>query len=126
MKSFIIALVCLVAFMLWFRDWASTGKMDAFIEAHEDPDSTPGLLFVMAEACNTANSPENASRYYKWLVDKYPEKKFMPRVRFHLAQNYEEMGKRREAMEQYIILKDSFTLTDYGRMAEKKWETTRF
>ena len=126
MKSFVIILVCLVGGMIWLKEWASSGKMDAFIEQHEDRDSTPGLLFVMGEACHTAKSPENASRYYKWIIDKYPEMKFMPRVRFHLAQNYEEMGMRREAMDQYIVLKDSYPLTDYGEMARKKWETTRF
>lgn len=126
MKSFLIFLVCLVAFMLWFRDWASTGKMDAFIEHHESEGVTPSLLFVLGEACNTANCPEAASRYYRWLVDKYPGKKFIPRVRLHLAESYEEIGNKQAAMEQYTVLKDSFSLTDYGRMAQKKWEMTRF
>ena len=126
MKSFLIFLVILVALMLWFRDWVSTGKMDAFIRQHESEGVTPVLLLGWGEACKTAKSPEAASRYYRWLVDKYPEKKFIPKVRFHLAESYEELKDKKAAMEQYAVLKDSFSLTDYGRMAQKKWEMIKF
>ena len=121
-----IFVVAVVALMIWVEDWASSGKMDAFIEQHEHPKMTPRLIFFIGEACHTAQSAGNASRYFEWVIQKYPNKSFIPKARFHLAMSYEELGDRRKAMEQYIVLKDSYTHTSYGRTAMRKWELSRY
>ena len=121
-----IILLVVVGFMLWLRDWTTSGSMDAFLEEHENPDVTPELIFLIGEACYTAQETKAAAHYYRWAIDKYPEQKFIPRARFHLAVSLEDTGNRSGAMEQYVILKDSFSATDYGRTAKSRWEHSKF
>ena len=125
-KRFLIFLVLLIALMIWFEDWSSSGRMDAFIQEHSDPKITPNLLFFIGESCYTAQDSKGAGHYYRWLVESYPDFEYIARVRYHLALSCEDNGDRGRAMEQYVILKDSFTGTDYARMAKKKWELSRF
>ncbi len=100
--------------------------MDVFIEENENPNVTPKVIYWIGELCFFSQEARAANHYYRWVIDKYPEEDFMPRVRFHLAQTYEELGDKAKAMEQYVVLKDSFTATEFGVMAKKKWEMTRF
>ena len=126
MKKFFIFIILVVTFIIWFDDWTSSGKMDAFLEQHENSDITPRVLFLIGEACYMVQETKAASQYYRWAIDKYPEETFIPRVRFHLGRSYDELGDRGKAMEQYVVLKDSFSETDYGRMAKRKWEISRY
>ena len=125
MKKFFIFLVFLVAFMIWFEDWTSSGKMDTFLENNE-MGLTPRILYVIAESCFTAQESRAANHYYRWVVEKYPNEEFIPRARFHLAETYSDLGDRVRANEQYVVLKDSFTSTHYGQIAKRRWEMARF
>ncbi len=115
-----------IALMIWFQDWSSSGRMDAFIQEHADPGFTPNLLFFIGESCFAMQDTKDASHYYRWLTEDYPDYSRAARVRFHLAQSYEDNNDRVRAMEQYIILKDSYSATDYGLLARKKWELSRY
>lgn len=125
MKRFFIFIVFLVAFMIWLEDWTSSGRMDAFLETHETR-FTPRILYLIAESCFTAQETRAASHYYRWLVEKYPDEDFIPRARFHLAESYQDLGDRGKAMEQYVVLKDSFTATHYGQIGKRRWEMSKF
>ena len=126
MKKFLIFIVLATALMIWLQDWSSSGRMDAYIDAHADPKITPNLLFFIGESYYTANDSKSASNYLRRLVEQYPDYPYAARARFHLGQSYEDNNERGRAMEQYIILKDSYTATVYGKDAMKKWEKTKF
>lgn len=126
MKKFFIFIFLTVALMIWFEDWTSSGRMDAFIQEHSTPSVTPNLLFVLGEGFFSLRETKGAAHYYRWLLDEYPGYAYAPRARFHLAESYEENGDRARAMEQYVVLKDSFTNTSYGLMSKRKWEMSRF
>ena len=126
MKRFFIFVFLLIAVMIWFEDWSSSGRMDAFIQTHSSPGVTPNLLFFLGETFFTFQDTKGASHYFRWLVENYPEYPHAARARYHLGQSYQENGDKGRATEQYIILKDSFTATPYGVMAKKKWELSRY
>ena len=120
----VVALI--VVGIIWFDDWSSSGKMDIYIRRHSNPDYTPRLLLVLGKAYAMAQQPQTATRYFLWLLEDFPDSSHVPSARFHLAQCYEDMGERPKAMQQYILLKDSYPDTSYGRTAQRRWEYSRY
>ncbi len=126
MKKFFIVIIFMMAGIIWLNDWSSSGKMDLFLKNHENSKVTPKVIHLIGEAYFLSNDRQDAARYYSWLVEKYPDMPVSVRARFKLAECYEDMGERGKAMEQYIVLKDSFSATYYGVMAKRKWELAKY
>lgn len=106
--------------------WSSSGQMDQFIENHSDPQKTPALLSFIGGVYHAFQDTKTAAHYYRWITEKYPDYKYVAKARYQLAQCYEDNHLRDQAMEQYVILKDSFTGTTYGQLGQKKFDQTRF
>ncbi len=121
MKQYLISIVIIVASLVWFHDWVISGKMDNFIQNHRDPGITPKVLLGLSQISRLAQMPQAASHYYRWIIEEYPEHEDIPKIRFELAQCYEELHRRDLAKEQFLILKDSFTHTDYGKSATQRY-----
>lgn len=100
--------------------------MDRAIAEHKNPRVTPKVLRVIAEVYNIFQESEPASYYYRWIVDEYPEEKDIPRVRWNLGRNYEETGKKHLAIEQYMVLIDSYSKTQEGQLAQNRYNQMRF
>jgi hypothetical protein len=126
MRNCLLFAVAVVASAVWFCDWSSSGRMDNFIERHSDPRFTPKLLSLIAGVYQTTQDSRAAAHYYRWIAEKYPDSMDIDRVRYRLAECYEDNHMRQEAMEQYTILKDSFSKTQYGRLGQAKYDRTRF
>ncbi|OGR80987.1 MAG: hypothetical protein A2902_07535 [Elusimicrobia bacterium RIFCSPLOWO2_01_FULL_64_13] len=126
MRNFFLALALFIGAMVWLRDWAATGKMDNFIAAREDPDATPAVLDLLARMHDTFGEDELAVHYAKWLIRDYPGWKGEDRTRYRLGLKYEGMGRRDLAKEQFDVLKDSFTHTNYGKLGRIKSDSYRY
>lgn len=126
MKKFIIFVAIVVGGIFWLKDWITSGKMDQFIAQHKDPKITPQILCGISEVYFLAQEPKSAIRYYKWIVDEYPDYTSIAKIRWNLAECYEDTKQKDSAMEQYVILKDSFSATEYGQLALSKYQHLRF
>ena len=100
--------------------------MDQYLEKHSDPRKTPALLNVIAGAYQAFQDTRTAAYYYRWIAEKYPDYEGVARVRYELAECYDDNKMRDKALEQYTILKDSFSATSYGQMGQKKFDQHRF
>lgn len=126
MKKFFLLVVLLMIVANWFRGWVSSGGMDQFIGQHKNDRATPQILYWISQCCYVAQQPKSASHYFRWLVNDYPTDPKISKVRWQLAKCYEETQQRALALEQYTILKDSFTNTEHGRLAVKRYEQIRY
>lgn len=126
MKSLIIFLVVLIGGFVWLKDWATSGKMDVYIEEHPDPKITPLVLQGLGELYFTMQEYKPAAHYYKRMIEKYPKHPKTDRMRWQLGRSYEEIGKRSEALEQYTILKDSYSATQYGQMGHNRYGQIKY
>lgn len=126
MKKFLILLALLVGLIVWFRDWVSTGRMDNFIRQHKHTDFTPKILYLLSQFHTFSQNPKYASYYYRWFIEDYPTHIKIPEMRWQLGRSYEEMNQRNLALEQYTVLKDSYTNTEQGRLAMNRYGRLRY
>ena len=126
MKNFLIFVILWAALLVWFYDWASSGRMDRFLELHPNPQVTPVVLDALSQVYGTFQESKTASHYHRWIIAKYPDYGNVVRIRYQLAQAYEDQNERALALEQYRVLRDSFTLTTYGQLAKKKVEMSKY
>lgn len=126
MKKFIIFVVIVIGGMIWLKDWITSGKMDAYIAAHPDPKVTPQVLLGLGEFYFTVQDHKSAAYYYRWILDSYPKTPRKARVHWQLGRSYEEIGKRGEAIEQYAILKDSYSATSYGELGHARYGQLKY
>lgn len=122
MKKFFIFLALLICFFVWFRGWVSSGEMDAFIRRHPHPDYTPRILYIASQVYYICQKPNSAARYYRWIIEDYPTHHKIAKIRWQLGRSYEELSQHNMAIEQYAILRDSFSATQQGQLATKKCE----
>lgn len=125
MKKFILFIILLVCAVVWSKNWVSSGRMDNFIEQHYYPKLTPKILFGLAQFYYLIQQHGTASHYYKWIINKFPDHPQILKIRWELGQAYEEIHRKDLALEQYVILKDSFTVTRYGQLAMNRWDNIR-
>ena len=126
MKKLLVSIVFVALLGAWLVDWVSSGKMDAFLKQHPNPDVTPALLSGMGSIYQVFHETKSAAHYYRWLVEDYPRYRDIARVRYELAECYQDNAQKDLAMEQYTILKDSFSRTSYGELGQRKYDQTRF
>lgn len=126
MKKFLIVVALFVGSIVWLNDWISSGKMDNFISQHRHPTYTPKILYAISKFCYLLQQHKTASYYYHWLIEEYPDHPEIAELRWQLAQCYEEIKRRDLALEQYVILKDSFTSTEYGQLADQRYGHLHF
>ena len=126
MRNFLIFVLVVGGLIYGLMDWVNSGKMDIFIQQHKDPSKTPVILFYTAELYKAFQQDKPASYYYRWIVDEYPEYERIPKVRWQLGQCYESLKRKDLAMEQYTILKDSFSATDYGQMGSNRYGQIKY
>ena len=126
MKVFAVLMIITVAFFVWLQGWVTSGEMDLFIQQKADAQYTPIVLKTIAQACFDMNKFEPANHYLRWLVKDYPDDKDITKSRFQLGKSYEELGQKEMAMEQYVILKDKFLDTEYGKMGESRFKKLKY
>ncbi|MBI2118868.1 MAG: hypothetical protein HYT97_04490 [Elusimicrobia bacterium] len=126
MKKIFFLLLIVVWFFHWFSGWVKTGGMDRAIAEHKNQRFTPRVLRVIAEVYNIFQEPERSSYYYRWIVDEYPDEKDIPRVRWNLGRNYEEIKSKHLAVEQYMVLIASYSKTQEGQLALNRYNQMRF
>ena len=126
MKKFLFILALLVSLIVWFRDWVSSGKMDNFIRQHQHPEYTPKMLYGISQFYTISQNPKHASYYYRWFIEGYPTHLKIPEMRWQLGRCYEETNQKNLALEQYTILKDSFTNTEQGQLAMNRYGQLRY
>src|SRR5438034_8984313 len=108
MKVFLLCMAILAFTCVQLYQWASSGRMDQFLDQHSDPNKTPALLNLMAGLYQAFQDPKTATFYYRWITEKYPDYKNIARVRYQLGNCYAEQNMKTLAIEQYVILRDSF------------------
>lgn len=126
MKGFLITLVVFVGFLVWFKDWSTSGKMDAYISQHQHPVRTPQLLNALGEFYFLCQEHKTAAHYYRWILEQYPNYGRMDRVHWRLGTCMEQTGHRPEAANHYRIVKDSFTASEYHTVATNRYNQLRF
>ena len=126
MKYTVILILVVVGFFLWAKDWASSGKMDVYIAGHTTSANTPDILFFISQIYYYAEKPERAIRYFRWIIQDYPGYPRSARVRWQLGRCLENTGEKNLALEQYIVLKDSYTNTEEGRRALGKYQQIKY
>jgi TolA-binding protein len=126
MKSFLIFVCVVIGGYLVVQDWVTSGKMDAFIQQHQSPNSTPKILYALSQINYLAQNHKTASFYYRWLVKDYPKSDKVPQSLWELGQCYEELHDRNQAIEQYTILMSSYPNTEYGRLANGRYGQIKY
>lgn len=126
MKNFLIFVLIVGGLYLWAQDWVTSGKMDNFILQHENSDTTPKLLYGLAELSYLVQQPKAASFYYRWLIKDFPKSPHVAQAHWELGQCYEDLNQRADALEQYTILMSSFSESEYGRMANGRYGQLRY
>ena len=126
MKKFVFFILLIAGFFYWFEGWVASGQMDAFIAEHKNRKYTPVLLKTIAEGCFIAQEHKSASTYYRWVIEEYPKDREIPKLRWQLGQCYEEIHRKDLALEQYEILKDSYSQTEYGQLASNRYGNLRY
>ena len=126
MKKFILFVGILGASVWWFSEWVTSGRVDNFLREHPHPVVTPRILYSLAGLYHGLNETKAARHYYRWIVDQFPGHKDIARIRYELAQCCEDNSDFQAAMDQYIVLKDSFTNTAYGRLGQSKFDRSKF
>ena len=125
MRNFIIFVLIVVASIYGAMDWVKSGKMDLYLQKSKSP-SKPSILFYIAETCNVFQEPKSASHYYRWITEEYPDHEKAARVRWELGRCYENLKQKDLAMEQYVILIDSYSVTEYGQMAINRYGQLKY
>lgn len=126
MRNFIIFILIVAGSVYWFKDWVSSGKMDIYIQQHKNPSKTPAVLFYTAEIYSLCQEAKPASHYYRWLIEEYPDYPKIPKARWQLGRCYEELKQKDLAMEQYTILKDSFSATEFGQLGSNRYSQIKY
>lgn len=126
MKNFLIFILVVVGAGFWFKGWVQSGRMDNFILRRQNPRTTPKILNFISGVCYLSQNTQAASHYYRWMIQDYPDHPDMPRIRWNLSQCYEDLKRKDLALEQYVVLKDSFTQTAEGQRALSAYNRTRF
>ncbi len=126
MKKFIIFVIVIVGGVIWIKDWATSGKMDAYIATHPDPKITPQILMGLGEFYFTIQDKKTATYYFKWLLEGYPKFQRAGRAHWQLGRSYEETGKKHEALDQYAILRDSYSTTQYGQLGHGRYGQLKY
>ena len=126
MKKFILFLAVLGGFIWWVKGWVASGQMDALLMEKKQSKYTPVILKGMAEICFFAQQFKPASYYYRWVVEEYPNDPSVPKLRWQLGQSYEELHRRDLALDQYAVLKDTYSNTQYGRIASNRYQQIKY
>lgn len=126
MKKFILYLALFIGSIMWFNDWISSGRMDNFIRQHPHPEWTPKIIFAFSQIYQLSQNPKSASHYYRWLTEDFPDDKNIAEIRYQLGQCYEDMKNKTLALEQYSILKSSFSSTEYGQKGTNRYNQIKF
>lgn len=100
--------------------------MDEFLRQKKEASVTPKILYGLAETYYLFQQPVQARHYFEWLILDYPNHAKIDKIRWELAQCYEEIGERPKALEQYTILRSSYSGTHYGRLGGARYEKIRF
>jgi len=69
---------------------------------------------------------DSAIHYYQWFIQDFPGDNRAPEVHWDLGRAYEELNRRDLALEQYTILRSSFSTTQQGRMALERYNRIRY
>lgn len=126
MKGFLIFIAIVIGSVIWVKDWVASGKMDIFIAETLSPSTAPKVLHALIELYSLTDDPKKVQAYGQWLVKEFPDYTSASRVRWKLGQAFEQSGLREQAMQQYMVLKDSFTATEAGRLAQGRWQQMKF
>lgn len=126
MKRFLFFIILIAGAVMMMRDWFLTGKVDQFIAERKSSPFAPTAIYWIGETYYLFQEPAFAQRYFEWLIHDYTEHPKLDKVRWELAQCYEELGQKQKAQEQYTILKSSYPSTHYGRLGSARYEKMRF
>ncbi len=121
MKKFLFLIIIVVGSVMGLKNMTSSGKLDLLLREHPSPTWTPRAVYWLSQISYMSNKPRASVRYMKWLTDEYPQHPDIANVHWQLGQTYEQLNRRDMAIEQYGILKDSFSATSVGQTAMNRY-----
>ncbi|MBI4218221.1 MAG: hypothetical protein HY610_03805 [Elusimicrobia bacterium] len=126
MKTFLFFLLVFFGSIYWLKNWVTGGRMDAFLEQHQQSHYVPKALSVIAEIYSLFQDHPTTVHYYRWLAEQYPDHPDVVKARWQMALSYEDMQRKDLALEQYQILIASYSQTQEGKMSLARYSKLKY